>query len=86
MLQEFPNITIEEPYNGASIIYRLHKIYQSGYCLWAVTSLSGNGTHTLFRCLFNSLSSASRILVDSSFSTTEIPRVNISTYPLTVVS
>ncbi len=47
--------------------------YQRGYCLCAVTGLSGNGTQTFFLCLFNSLSSCSLNLVASSFSTTEMP-------------
>ena len=47
--------------------------YHKQYCLWAVIGLSGNGTQTFFLCRFLSRSSARRILVTSSFSTTEIP-------------
>lgn len=52
--------------------------HHKGYCLCAVTGRSGNGTQTFFFRLFVSLSSARRIRVASSFSTTEIPRTTVN--------
>ena len=47
--------------------------YQSGYCLCAVTGLSGKGTQTGFLAFFAARSCASLNLVLSSFSSTVIP-------------
>lgn len=55
--------------------------YHMRYCLCIVIGRSGNGTQVLFRCLFCSLSSANRILVASSLSTTEIPELICQPYP-----
>lgn len=53
-------------------------LYHKGYCLCAVTGRSGKCTQTFLFCLFCSLSSISRILVASSFKTTDIPINEVS--------
>lgn len=53
-------------------------LYHKGYCLCAVTGRSGKCTQTFLLCLFRSLSSISRILVASSFKTTDIPVDKVS--------
>lgn len=52
--------------------------HHSGYCLCTVIGLSGNGTQTFLLCLFSSRSRSCRMRVASSFSTTEMPRLNVS--------